>query len=485
MQTDYFVKGCGATALAFVDVMLRESDATFIIVDKRAAPGGHWNDAYPFVRLHQPSATYGVASRPLGHMRKDVSGFNQGLYELASGIEVADYFHQVMRDTFLPSGRVQYFPMSEVLGEVNGQSSEFISLLSGERHQVEIRKKFVDATLIDTSIPLTHTRKFEVAPEVTCIPPNDLTRLSPHHTHFTALGGGKTAIDCILWLLANGAKPERITWVLPRDAWLYNRANFQPGEEFFERSYGAFAGQYEIAANAASIRDLCEKMEVNQYFLRLDRAVWPTMMHGATVTLAELEQLRNVGRFIRGQHVRRLEQGRMILDRAVVATQPDELFIDCTARALAKALNINFPTFFPGIIRLTSVRQYQPCFSAALIAHLEATMADEEEKNKLACVIPMTDTVEDWMATTITSISNEFAWIQNKELRGWITASRLDLLGKTVRNLQPDDTAKRALVAKLKQFALPAVLNMQRLLQARDNLREISDPMHSPSLQTA
>jgi hypothetical protein len=29
METDYLVKGAGASALAFVDVMLRETDATF------------------------------------------------------------------------------------------------------------------------------------------------------------------------------------------------------------------------------------------------------------------------------------------------------------------------------------------------------------------------------------------------------------------------------------------------------------------------
>ena len=90
LQTDYLVKGCGATAMAFVDVMLKETDANFIMVDRRAAPGGHWNDAYPFVRLHQPSACYGVASRSLGHDRTDSIGFNQGLLELASGFEVTD-----------------------------------------------------------------------------------------------------------------------------------------------------------------------------------------------------------------------------------------------------------------------------------------------------------------------------------------------------------------------------------------------------------
>ena len=31
-----------------------------LVVDRRAKPGGHWNDAYDFVRLHQPSLYYGV-----------------------------------------------------------------------------------------------------------------------------------------------------------------------------------------------------------------------------------------------------------------------------------------------------------------------------------------------------------------------------------------------------------------------------------------
>ena len=41
LQTDYLVKGCGASAMAFVDVMLKETDANFIMAARRAAPGGH------------------------------------------------------------------------------------------------------------------------------------------------------------------------------------------------------------------------------------------------------------------------------------------------------------------------------------------------------------------------------------------------------------------------------------------------------------
>ena len=65
LETDYLIVGAGAMGLAFADTLLQESDARMLIVDRRHGPGGHWNDAYPFVRLHQPSAFYGVESRPL------------------------------------------------------------------------------------------------------------------------------------------------------------------------------------------------------------------------------------------------------------------------------------------------------------------------------------------------------------------------------------------------------------------------------------
>ncbi|MEO8922355.1 MAG: hypothetical protein ABI330_05940 [Caldimonas sp.] len=114
LETDYLVVGAGATAMAFVDTLLTENpQASAFIVDRHHRPGGHWNDAYPFVRLHQPSEWYGVASCELSHFSKDVAGPNAPLYGLASGAQVLAYFDRVMRERFLPSGRVQWLPMSE------------------------------------------------------------------------------------------------------------------------------------------------------------------------------------------------------------------------------------------------------------------------------------------------------------------------------------------------------------------------------------
>ncbi len=465
LQTDYLVKGCGATAMAFVDVMLKETDANFIMVDKRAAPGGHWNDAYPFVRLHQPSACYGVASRALGHDRTDSTGFNQGLLELASGFEVTDYFHQLMRDTFLPTGRVSFHPMSEVVGEPGSGRYAIRSLLSGATQTAQVRKRLVDATMTQTSIPLTHTRKFTVAEGVTCVPPNHLARRAPQYQHFTVLGAGKTAIDSVSWLLANGALPQSITWVLPRDPWLVNRAITQPGLAHFEQAIGGTARQFETFAAASNVEDLCLQMEALGSWMRLDGNVWPTMFHGATVTQLEMEKLRGIKNMVRLGRVQHIDAHRMQLERGEQPSHPKTLYVDCTARALACAApgDAAQSVFEDGIVRLHMIRTYQPTFSAALIGHIEATLSDDAAKRQLCQPTSMTDTALDYLQVTAVTMRNQAAWSAHPELRGWIRACRLDWFGSTIAQVAKDDAPRREVLARLAAATGPALANLQRL----------------------
>jgi cation diffusion facilitator CzcD-associated flavoprotein CzcO len=74
IEADYLVVGGGAMGMAFTDTLITDSEASVVIVDRAHQPGGHWTTAYPFVRLHQPSAYYGVNSRPLGNNTLTVSG---------------------------------------------------------------------------------------------------------------------------------------------------------------------------------------------------------------------------------------------------------------------------------------------------------------------------------------------------------------------------------------------------------------------------
>jgi hypothetical protein len=455
-QVDYLVVGAGATAMAFVDAVFHESDATFVIVDRRDAPGGHWNDAYPFVSLHQPASCYGVSSRPLGNSRLDSTGDNRGLESLASGIDVASHFHGFMRDTLMPSGRVDYHPMTNYEGD-----GDFGSLLSGQRHHVEA-KVVVDATLLETRIPLTHSRSFTVDEGVTCVAPNDLPRLAPSFEHYTVLGGGKTGLDSVLWLLAHHVASERITWVIPRDPWMINRALFQPGLIGFRQSAGPLAAaQAEAAARAESLDDLSGRLEAAGVWLRLDPNVWPTMQHCASITIHELEHARRIADVVRLGRVTSIERNGLVLEHGERQVRPRTLFVDCTASALEKGVR-GLPVFGPGSIALQMIRLCQPTFSGALIGHIAVAVTDDADKQSLTAPVPMPDTVAGWANAWGMSTTNERAWLRHPAVRPWLAACRLNPAAAWSQ-IPADDTDARTLLDRVGAHTQPAIENLRRL----------------------
>lgn len=169
IDTDYLVVGAGASGMAFTDELIARSDADVVMVDRRDRPGGHWNDAYPFVRLHQASANYGVNSRGLGRDSIDTTGLNAGFYERASGAEISDYFRRVMDEHLLPSGQVRFLPMSEYAGDWSSEHT-VVSCLTAGRTTVRVRRRTVDTTYLDVKVPATHTPSFTVEPDARVIP---------------------------------------------------------------------------------------------------------------------------------------------------------------------------------------------------------------------------------------------------------------------------------------------------------------------------
>ncbi|WP_162798512.1 NAD(P)-binding protein [Sulfitobacter sp. SK012] len=455
-ETDYMIIGAGASGLAFADTLLDETDAHITLVDRRDQAGGHWNDAYPFVRLHQPSSFYGVSSLKLGRERIDQAGLNMGYEELASGPEVTNYFHTVMRDRLLQSGRVRFLPMSEHLG--NGKVRQ---LLSNKLTQVNVGHRFVDARYCENNIPLTHQRKFHVAGGVACIPPNSLLQKAHLHDHFTILGAGKTAMDSVLWLLENGADPAQIRWVVPRDPWMINRASVQPSGAFYHESFGGIARQMEALSEATSTNDFADRMEAADLWMRLDPSVRPLIMHGPTVAKAELTQLREVGDVVRMGHVETIEPDMLRLVGGVCSARADTLYIDCTARALSHANTTQI--FNDDRITLQMIRIYQPTFSAALIAKIEATFDNNELKNALTKPVAMTDTVQSWLTSQLVSSTNQIAWSQNAEIIAWIATCRLDGFGRASREVDRADPEVKAVFNRIKEMSLPAFLNMTKL----------------------
>ncbi len=466
LETDDLVIGSGTTGLAFTDTLIDETDAHVTLIDRHAQPGGHWNDAYSFVTLHQPSAFYGVNSMALGSGRTDTIGLNKGLYELASGPEISGYFDRVMKHKLLPSGRVAYHPMCNYLG--NG---EFESLLSGVRTRVSVRKKVVDAAYPGPSVPSTHTPRFAVAPRVRLLPPNALPQLwqrqhrSPPHgglpRRFVIVGAGKTAMDAGVWLLNAGAPPDVIQWVVPRDSWLVNRITTQPGAEFFKEAIGSQADQMQAFAEATSTADLFLRLEACGALLRIHRDHLPTMFHLATLTPAEAALLQRIHQVIRLGRVQSIAPDHMLLDQGRVPVAADTLFIDCTASAVEpRPLQ---PIFQGDKIVVQRVRLPQPAFSAALVAYVEAHGESDAQKNSLCGTVPFPHTLDDYPRARLADMRNQAQWGQHKALRQWIRNSRLDGFGKLMSGVDAQDTDKLAIMARLKQQVLAAMANLPRL----------------------
>jgi hypothetical protein len=463
IETDYLVIGGGATAMAFVDTLLSESDAQVVMVDRNHRPGGHWNHAYSFVGLHQPSAFYGVNSRELSTWIKDETGLNQGMFELSSGPEVLNYFDQVMRQRFLPSGRVQWFPMSNYSRCPDG-AHRFESLVNGDSRQVIPRKKLVNATHARTAVPSTHPPQYSIAPGVKCVPLNDMPEIQRPYANYTVVGGGKTGMDACIWLLQNGVSPARIRWIMPRDAWMLDRASFQPGAENFERSIGSVIGQFEAVAEATSIPDLFERLEERGLLLRIDKSVEPRMYRCAVVSQAELEELRRIKDVVRLGRLRSVERTQIVLDYGAARADPDTLYFDSSASGIQIPPAV--PVFDGDTVNLLMVRFCQPLFSAALIAYVESHETGLTEKNALCTPVPSPERPADWLRMWAVTLANTARWRKNPGLRAWLSQCRLNNMTAITRGMKPDDSAKLALLQESSAKARIAAAKLPALISA-------------------
>jgi len=325
-----------------------------------------------------------------------------------------------MQQDLLPSGQVSYFPMAEYLGD-----GRFRTLAGGDQ-TVRVRKRVVDATYLQTTVPSMRPPPYEVGDGVDCVPPNDLPAFAAGRERFVVIGAGKTGIDACLWLLRNDIPPERLTWIMPRDAWLWDRANIQPGPQFLQRFQSGFTDRLIEIESASSVADLFERLEACGHLLRLDQAKQPTMYRCATVTQTELQQLRRIRDIVRLGRVDRIEPGKVILAGGSIPVHGSALYVDCSADGLEKKPH---QTVFDGDrITLQSLRGCQQVFSAGLIAHVEAAYHDDATRNRLCQAVPHPNTDLDWLTTTIAEQRNQIHWFEDADLMTWMCEARLDLM---------------------------------------------------------
>jgi hypothetical protein len=455
LEADYLVVGAGAAGMAFTDALLAHSDATVAIVDRRHAPGGHWMDAYPYVRLHQPSAFYGVSSVPLGQDALDVAGTNAGYYELAGADEIRAYYAHVMHRRFLPSGRVRYFPSSEYLGE-----DRFVSRLAQLSWKVRVRRKVVDTTYLEGAIPATSAPPFEVADGVRCVPAGEIARIRERPERFVIIGAGKTALDACVWLLEQGVPASAVCWIKPREAWWLNR-RFQQPRELLPDFYRGMAIQLEAMAQATSVQDLFARFETEGFFLRIDPGVAPTMFRGAMISEAELGLLRRIEDVVRLGHVRRIGRDEIVLDEGRVPTSEGTVHVHCASRGLPRPPLR--PIFEPGRVTVQPFLWGFACYQFAMLGVVEATVESDEEKNRLCPPIAYWDANTDYLLAFLATLANERARAAHPALASWAKDTRLNPLGGIARYRDAPNVIDAR--ERIKRFGAAAASNLVKLLR--------------------
>jgi hypothetical protein len=386
VEADYLVVGAGAAGMAFTDALIAHADVHVVMIDRRHGAGGHWLDAYPFVRLHQASSFYGVASVLLGDGRIQQEGPEAGLHERATAPEICAYYARVLQERLLRSGRVTFYPSCDYLGE-----GQFVSRVSGRRYQVHGRRRLVDARYLSPGIPATTPAPFGSADGTHVVAVNDLVRVGGAPPQFVVAGAGKTATDACIWLLDNGVDPGAICWVRPRDPWMLNRAVVQPDPAVF---FATAADIMEAAAAATSPDEVFFLLEEAGVMLRLDASVTPTMAKVPTLARWELDRLRTIERVVRLGHIRHVEPGRLVLEEGDVPIARDAVVVHCAASGLRYPPLV--PVWTPQAITLQPIRLGFACFGAALAGYVEATLEDDALKNRLCPPSPFSDTPADW-----------------------------------------------------------------------------------------
>ncbi|MDP3519126.1 MAG: hypothetical protein Q8S02_00730 [Hydrogenophaga sp.] len=457
LETDYLVMGAGAIGMAFVDTLLTDTDAQIVIVDRHHRPGGHWNEAYPFVRLHQPAAQYGVNSRELCHGTKDTVGLNAGMYGLSSGAELIAYFDQLMQQRFLPSGRVRYLPMSQLVG-----SDEVESLVTGARQRVTARRKVVDCTHSRMQVPATTPPRYAVAQGVHCVPVNELARLARPQAGYLIVGAGKTGMDACIFLLAQGVDPDHIRWVMPRDSWVLDRANLQSGDGFFMNTWGNLTRQLETLVAAESVPDLMLRLEAAGEWMRIDPSVLPSAFHGAILSAAELAQLRRIHGVVRLGRVKSIDASEVHLEQGSIPLPHGTLVVDCSAAGIPSVAAV--PVWAGQRITPQWLRSFGTVFSAALIAHVEATFDDDDQKNAMCTPIVPPSHAADWLRMLAVSMKNQQLWSKHPQLQQWLAEARLNSMFHSAARIHPDEGEKIALMQRYRQNIKPAAAKLSELI---------------------
>lgn len=198
--------------------------ARVLLLDQKDAPGGMWNTAYDYVRLHQPHPMFTVGdmkwdwrkSRDYLAARDEVqTHLVRSLGPVGSKVELHTGYGQTVTtcaEIDTPKG-----PMAQITYNANGDPSQPKTVLASRAiHAPGLN--YALAEPLDLSSGSVHS-----------IIPQDLGAALDAHPHapVVVVGGGKTGMDTVLSTLAK-APQRHVSLVKGRGTVFFNRTKYVP-----------------------------------------------------------------------------------------------------------------------------------------------------------------------------------------------------------------------------------------------------------------
>jgi len=319
LECDYLVVGAGASPLAFIDTLLTElPESKVILVDKKPAPGGHWVDAYGYVKLHQPSIVYGIASKQLegNWLNLMLTRFTLPWSHRATKQEILTYFGDFVNEK-VASEQIDYYPNTVYNFESsdNGLSPPgckdhtihyFSSVDGSVSYKVKVNEKFIDGTHHECIIPHDSPLQFPVDKEVRVMTPNQIfdafngkEKSCMLDNKYVVLGAGKTGMDCIVYLQRTmKVNPDDIAWVISKDVWMMDSTGGGTPWDW----------PYAVAKHNGDTEKAALALEEKGMFTRLDKNHSPAVFKFPMIRPDEMKLLRNVKTVLRRGRVTALRR---------------------------------------------------------------------------------------------------------------------------------------------------------------------------------
>jgi hypothetical protein len=152
--------------------------------------------------------------------------------------------------------------------------------------------------------------------------------------------------------------------------------------------------------------------------------VTPTMAKTPTLARWELDRLRTIEDVVRLGHLHHVEPSRLVLRDGEAAIAEDAVIVHCAAAGLQYRPLV--PIWGSEAITLQPIRSGFPCFGAALAGYVEATVDDDDAKNKLCPPSPYSDTPADWALMQVLGNRASMSFASDPDIKAWADSVSLN-----------------------------------------------------------